>query len=246
MKAPAVNSGGPVFGIMRSDELRGSNVHQFFREYLEAYGYLFLFLGTFLEGEAVLILAGYFAFQGTLSLPGVVITALAGSFFGDQFYFFLGRWRGKWFLGLFASMAKKFRRALRLIEKYGSFVAFVSRYTYGLRIVLPIVLGMTNISRKRFLVLNFLSASSWAILFSLAGFVFGKSASLFIEDLDRYEPYIILVLLAVIGSFWLAHFVHVRWLGRHARYRLRRMRDSRAAREAGCPEKSPSKVGKSE
>jgi len=221
-------------------------VHQFFREYLEAYGYFFLFLGTFLEGEAVLILAGYFAFQGTLSLPGVVMTALAGSFLGDQFYFFLGRWRGRWLVGLFARLAKNLRRALRLIEKYGSFVAFISRYTYGLRIVLPIVLGMTNISRRRFLVLNFLSATSWAILFSLAGFLFGKSASLFIEDLDRYEPYIVLVLLGIIGCFWLAHFVHVRWLGRHARARLRRMKDSRAAREAGCPKNSTSKEKNSE
>jgi membrane protein DedA with SNARE-associated domain len=206
-------------------------VHQFFREYLEAYGYLFLFIGTFLEGEAVLILAGYFAFQGTLSLPGVIVTALTGSFLGDQFYFFLGRWKGKWLLGLFASMAKKFRRALRLIEKYGSFVAFVSRYTYGLRIALPIILGMTSLSRRRFLVLNLLSATSWAILFSLAGFFFGKSASYFIEDLDRYEPYIILVLFLIIGCFWFAHFIHVWWLGRHARTRLQRMRVWQSTRE---------------
>ncbi len=221
-------------------------MHQFFREYLEAYGYLFLFIGTFLEGEAVLILAGFFAFQGTLSLPGVIGTALAGSFLGDQFYFFLGRWRGKWLLGLFTSMAKKFRRALRLIEKYGSFVAFVSRYTYGLRIVLPIILGMTSLTRKRFLLLNFLSATSWAILFSLAGYFFGKSASLFIEDLDRYEPYIVLALFLVIGCFWFAHFLHVWWLGRHARTRLRRMRNWLAAREAKRLENNKSKENSSE
>jgi membrane protein DedA with SNARE-associated domain len=198
-------------------------MHQFFREYLEAYGYLFLFVGTFLEGEAVLILAGFFAFQGTLSLPGVIGTALAGSF--------LGRWRGQWLLGLFTSMAKRLRRALRLIEKYGSFVAFISRYTYGLRIVLPIILGMTRLSRKRFFFLNLLSATTWAILFSLAGFFFGKSASLFIEDLDRYEPYLVLALLLLIGCFWFAHFLHVWWLGRHARSRLRRMRRWRADRD---------------
>jgi membrane protein DedA with SNARE-associated domain len=177
-------------------------VHQFFREYLEAYGYLFLFIGTFLEGEAVLILAGYFAFQGTLSLPGVIITALAGSFLGDQFYFFLGRWKGKWLLGLFASLAKKFRRAGRRC----SFLI-------------------------RFLILNLLSATSWAILFSLAGFFFGKSASYFIEDLDQYEPYIVLVLFLIIGCFWFAHFIHVWWLGRHARTRLQRKRVWQASRD---------------
>ncbi|MGA7826177.1 MAG: DedA family protein [Geobacteraceae bacterium] len=207
-------------------------MQQFFSEYLQTYGYLFLFLGTFLEGEAVLILAGFFAFQGDLFLPAVMGTALAGSFFGDQLYFFLGRWRGKWLLELLGSKARKFRRALRMIEKYGSFVAVISRYTYGLRIVLPVILGMTKLSRKRFLLLNLLSATSWAILFSLAGFFFGKSASLFIEDLDRYEPYIVLALLFMIGCFWFAHFLHVWWLGRHARSRLRRMRSWRAAKAA--------------
>ncbi len=198
-----------------------------FKEYLETYGYIFLFLGTFLEGEAVLVLAGYFAFQAKLNIFGVILTAFTGSFLGDQFYFYLGRWRGRWLIGMFPSMSGKFRRGLKLIEKYGSFVAFISRYTYGFRILLPVILGITRLSRIKFLYLNLCSAFTWAIIFSLAGFLFGKSASFFIEDLDRYEPYVILVLFCLIGCMWLAHFLHIRWMGRPARHRLKRMRSRR-------------------
>ncbi len=198
-----------------------------FKEYLEIYGYLFLFLGTFLEGEAVLILAGYFAFQAKLNIFGVLLTAFAGSFLGDQFYFYIGRWRGRWLINLFPAMAKKFRRGLKLIEKYGSFVAFISRFTYGFRILLPIILGMTRLSRIRFLYLNLGSAFTWAVIFSMAGFLFGKGASLFIENLDRYEPYVILILFCLIGCMWFAHFIHIWWLGRPARRRLKRMRKRR-------------------
>jgi membrane protein DedA with SNARE-associated domain len=198
-----------------------------FQEYLETYGYIFLFLGTFLEGEAVLILAGYFAFQGKLNIFCVFLTAFAGSFLGDQFYFYIGRWRGIWLLNLIPTMARKFRRGLKLIEKYGSFVAFISRFTYGFRILLPVILGMTRLSRIKFLYLNLGSAFTWAVAFSMAGFLFGKSASFFIEDLDRYEPYIILVLFCLIGCMWLAHFAHIWWLGRPARERLKRMRKRR-------------------
>lgn len=192
-------------------------MQQILKESLENYGYFFLFFWTFLEGEAGLILAGYYAFEGTLALPGVMATALAGSFLGDQFYFYLGRWKGRRIMGMFASMERKLQRALVLMEKYGSFVAFISRYTYGLRIVLPIILGMTNLSKKKFLILNLISASIWAIVFSLAGYLFGKSASLLIDDLDRYEPYILLCLLLLIGSMWLVHFLHFWWRARRSR-----------------------------
>ncbi len=202
-------------------------MQELFKQYLETYGYVFLFLGTFLEGEAVLILAGYFAFQAKLNIFGVFSIALAGSFLGDQLYFYLGRWRGLWFINLFPMMAKKFRRGLKLIEKYGVFVAFISRYTYGFRILLPVILGMTSLSKIKFLYLNLASAFTWAAIFSMAGYLFGKSASLIIEDLDRYEPYIILALFFFIGCMWLVHFIHIWWLGRPARKRLKRIQNQK-------------------
>jgi len=55
------------------------------------YGYVALFAGTLLEGETVLILAGFAAHQGYLQLHWVIGIALLGGFLGDQFYFWLGR-----------------------------------------------------------------------------------------------------------------------------------------------------------
>jgi membrane protein DedA with SNARE-associated domain len=204
-------------------------VQQLLRDYLQVHGYWVLFSGTFLEGETILIFAGFLACQGYLSIYGVILSAFAGSFLGDQFYFHLGRKKGPALLRLFTSMARKFRKALRLIERYGSFVAFVSRYTYGFRILLPIILGMTNLSSRRFLILNLASAFSWAILFALGGFLFGKGASLFVDDLERYEPYLLLVLAALTGCMWLGHFAAHHWRRRLARGRLKRLRLQRAA-----------------
>jgi membrane protein DedA with SNARE-associated domain len=179
-------------------------LQHFLREYLETHGYLVLFFWTFVEGEAGLIMAGFLAFEGYLNIIVVMLTALAGSFCGDQFYFFLGRLKGPLLLKLFTRIARKFRKALRLIEKYGTFVAFVSRFTYGFRIILPIILGMTNMSSLRFLWRNLLSALSWSLAFSLAGYLFGKSASIFVGNVGKYEPYIMLILAALIGCMWLS------------------------------------------
>jgi membrane protein DedA with SNARE-associated domain len=206
-------------------------VQQHLREYLELHGYWILFVGTFLEGEAILIMAGFLAFGGYLNIGGVILTAFAGSFLGDQFYFYLGRFKGKGLLRRFHSIARKFREALKLIDKYGALVAFISRYTYGFRIVLPIILGITTLPARTFLWINIISALSWAIVFSLAGYLFGKSASLFLDDVNKYEHYLMLTLLGVITTIWLAHLYHAWKLKKPARERLLRMRNLKALKD---------------
>lgn len=202
---------------------------QILREYLELHGYWVLFVGTFLEGEAILLMAGFLAFQGYLDIMGVILTSWAGSFLGDQCYFYLGRFKGRALLKRFHSIARKFREALKLIEKYGNFVAFISRYTYGFRIVLPIILGITSLSPRTFLWINFVSAFSWALVFSLGGYLFGKSASLFLEDVSKYEHYIVLTLFGFIMSAWCVHMYHAWKLKKPSRERLARMRKFQAS-----------------
>jgi membrane protein DedA with SNARE-associated domain len=200
------------------------HVQQFLKDYLEIHGYWVLFVGTLLEGEAVLLLAGFLAFQGYLDIVGVICTAWAGSFLGDQTFFYLGRFKGRVLLKRFHSIAKKFREALKLIEKYGNFVAFISRFTYGFRIVLPIILGITNLAPRTFLWINLASALSWAVLFSLLGYLFGKSASLVLDNVSNYEHYLVLALLCFICIAWCVHAYHVWKLKKPARERLARMR----------------------
>jgi membrane protein DedA with SNARE-associated domain len=201
-------------------------MQEFLRENLTVHGYWVLFIWTFLEGEAGLILAGFLAYQGYLNIFAVMLTAFWGAFFGDQFYFFLGRWQGVRLLRVFTFIARKFRKALRLIEKYGTFVAFVSRYTYGFRIILPIILGMTNFRASRFCWLNILSASVWAIMFSLAGYLFGKGASLMVDDVSRYEHHLMIILAGLIAVVWMVHAFRARRIRRPARVRLKRMKDA--------------------
>jgi membrane protein DedA with SNARE-associated domain len=197
---------------------------QILKEYLELHGYWVLFIGTFLEGEAILLMAGFLAFQGYLDIMGVILTSWAGSFLGDQCYFYLGRFKGRALFKRFHSIARKFREALKLIEKYGNFVAFISRYTYGFRIVLPIILGVTNLAPRTFLWINLASALSWALVFSLGGYLFGKSASLMLKDVGKYEHYIMLALFGFIMVAWSVHMYHAWKLKKPARDRLARMR----------------------
>jgi membrane protein DedA with SNARE-associated domain len=206
------------------------HIQQVLKDYLELHGYWVLFIGTFLEGEAILLLAGFLAFEGYLNVFGVISTAWAGSFVGDQFYFYLGRYKGRGLLKRFHSIARKFREALKLIEKYGNYVAFISRFTYGFRIVLPIILGITNLAPRTFLWINLFSALSWALVFTLAGYLFGKSASLVLDNVSNYEHYLVLALFGFICLAWCVHAYHVWKLKKPVRERLARMRSHTSRR----------------
>ena len=206
------------------------HIQQILKEYLELHGYWVLFVGTFLEGEAILLMAGFLAFRGYLDISSVVLTAWVGAFLGDQFYFYLGRRKGRALLKRFHSIARKFRAALKLIEKYGVYVAFISRYTYGFRIVLPIILGITKLAPRTFLWINLVSALTWAMVFALGGYLFGKSASLFLDNISNYEHYLALALLGIIASIWLVHIYHVWKMKKPARDRLARIRAIRDSR----------------
>ena len=57
------------------------------QNFIENYGYVTILIGTFLEGETILALAGLAAHQGYLLLPGVILAAFLGSLCGDQLFF---------------------------------------------------------------------------------------------------------------------------------------------------------------
>ena len=45
------------------------------QQFLQEFGYFALFLGTFFEGETILVLAGFLAFRGYMDLKLVMIVA---------------------------------------------------------------------------------------------------------------------------------------------------------------------------
>jgi membrane protein DedA with SNARE-associated domain len=64
------------------------------QQFLHDFGYFALFLGTFFEGETILVLAGFLAFRGYMDINLVVLVAFFGSYAGDQLWYFMGRRTG--------------------------------------------------------------------------------------------------------------------------------------------------------
>jgi len=54
--------------------------------FLQTYGYWDILIGTFLEGETILVLGGLAAHMGYMDLSGVILSAFTGSLCGDQLF----------------------------------------------------------------------------------------------------------------------------------------------------------------
>ena len=125
---------------------------------IENYGYIAVFIGTFLEGETVVILAGFAAHRGYLALPLVMAAAFAGTFIGDQLYFYLGRRHSLLLMRLHPRWEPRIARVLQLVRRYRILIILGFRFIYGIRTVTPFALGMGEVPARIFVPLNFLGA----------------------------------------------------------------------------------------
>ena len=139
------------------------------------YGYLAVFIGTLLEGEAILMLAAYAAHQEYLSLPLVIVVAFFGATMGDQIFFLLGRRFGTRLLERFPSLRARTARVDQLLLRYHGSVIIGIRFAYGLRIAGPIAIGMSTLPAWRFFVFNAIGALIWAPLIAGVGYALTRA-----------------------------------------------------------------------
>lgn len=173
---------------------------------IENYGYAAILIGTFLEGETILVLAGLAAHQGYLVLTWVIIAAFVGSLCGDQLFFYLGRKHSQAVLARRPGWKQKAEKVNKMMNRFQTPMILSFRFLYGLRTVAPFVIGMSPVSVKKFVLLNAAGALVWAVVVGSGGYLFGHALEVFIGKLKSYEIYI-MGSVAIVGVLiWVSHF----------------------------------------
>ena len=176
-------------------------------ELVSTYGYAAIGIGTFLEGETILIVGGFAAHRGFLELPWVIFCAFFGTLFGDQLYFYIGRSQGKAFLEKRPAWKSKSEKVFLLLDQHQTWLILGFRFLYGLRTITPFIIGASRVSPLRFLVLNIIGALVWAIVIGVSGYLFGHTLELIVDDIKQYELW---VFTAIAGLGVLIWFIHWR------------------------------------
>lgn len=167
--------------------------------WLKEYGYIILFLWSILEGEMGLIMGGIMSHTGDMWLPAAIFVAGIGGFVGDQVYFYIGRFNKGYIHNKLRSQRRKFAIAHLLLKKYGWPIIFVQRYLYGLRTVIPMSIGLTKYSARKFAFINLISAWMWAALTIIPAYYYGEELLDLLHWMKQHW-YVALPLLGSIGG----------------------------------------------
>jgi membrane protein DedA with SNARE-associated domain len=142
----------------------------------------------------------------------VILVAFIGTLAGDQLFFFLGRKHRLTILTRLPSWKARVERALELLKRFQTYLVLIFRFLYGLRSVVPFVIGTSSFPAKRFILLNAAGALVWATMVGTAGYLFGHALTRIIGDIKHYE----LVILGAVAGISL-----VIWLVRLLRGKMR-------------------------
>lgn len=172
---------------------------------LQGHVYTAIIVGSLVEGETAVVLAGFAAHQGYAPWWSVTLLAATINFCWDQAYFALGRWRGAWLIDRSPYLAAGIARMRPHLARRRRWVIFGVRFMYGLRTAGPIALGIAGTPWREFVLFNALGAMTWAALFSALGFVFGRAISRLVGEIAHYEAQAVLVILCGGLAVYLLH-----------------------------------------
>lgn len=161
--------------------------------------YLIIFLWCILEGELALILGGIFAHEGHVNIAAIIFVAGLGGFVGDQIYFYIGRYNKKYIQKKLRTQRRKFAVAHLLLQRFGWPIIFIQRYMYGFRTVIPMSIGITRYSARKFAVINLFSAWVWAAITILLAWYFGEQIWRFVEWASNHWYYAALLIASFLA-----------------------------------------------
>lgn len=168
--------------------------------------------GAIIEGETFLVAGGLAAHAGLFHLWGLIALAIVGSTVHDCTLFFIGRFFGKTLVQRKPQFYAKVRGILKLFEKYGVLIIIALRFAYGLRTIIPTVLGMSTISAKKFIFFDIIGGFLWSCTFILGGYIFGAAIDKFLADFEIASQIPFYLVIGAIFALGLIFFISLKIL----------------------------------
>jgi membrane protein DedA with SNARE-associated domain len=162
------------------------------------FGLAMVFLGTAVEGDVTMMLAGVTAHLGLFPIATVMTVGAVGGFAGDTFFYGLGRWHSDTI-----KRTRLYRRAEPAIERFtarfGPLEIVVARFIYGTRVASMVFWGVARLPLWRFALIDALGCALWAVALGALGYTLSGSAVLLLGRVKRVEAWLLGALLICVG-----------------------------------------------
>lgn len=192
------------------------NMLEWIEKLMNDMGYLGIVLLMFLENifppipsELIMPLAGFTAARGDLTFVGVVLAGTVGSVLGALPLYWLGRWVGEERLIKWADKHGKWltlsgddiRKADDWFDKHGRKTVFFLRLVPGVRSLISLPAGMSEMSVRLFLLFTALGTALWSALLTYLGYLLGDNYKE-VEHYMKPVSYAVLGVLAIVVVRW--------------------------------------------
>lgn len=177
------------------------------------WGYLGIFILMGLEStvlpvpsEAVLIPAGYLAYEGKMSFVLIVLASTFGSLAGATLNYFFALWVGRPFLErwgrYFFVRPELLHKTDAFFQKHGAISTFTGRLIPGIRHLISLPAGLTRMNYGKFAFYTCLGAGIWSVILTAMGWYIGGNEDLIRQYLKQITIGLVLVILAGIALYW--------------------------------------------
>jgi membrane protein DedA with SNARE-associated domain len=164
--------------------------------------YIALFLYSFGGGFVGLVIAGVLSYAGDLNIFLSMIIAGTSNFIGDQFLFYMARTNKAYANDVMKKYGRKVALAHVLMRRYGSSVVFIQKYIYGIKTLIPLAMGLTKYSFKKFTIYNGFAAIVWAIVVGYASYMMGEVVLTYFDEYKYYAVAFILAIILGVGYYF--------------------------------------------
>jgi membrane protein DedA with SNARE-associated domain len=154
------------------------------------YGLLAVLLGSAVEGDFTLILAGVCAHLGYFPFPLAVAAGAVGSFAGDLAWYTLGRVRGPRFRagGLYQRVG---HRIEALAKRMGPAQLLAARFVYGTKAASMVFWGLHDLPLAKFALVDGIGVVIGSVVFTGLGYLVSGSATLLFGKVRRVQRWLL-------------------------------------------------------
>jgi membrane protein DedA with SNARE-associated domain len=165
-------------------------MHAGIERLLIPYGLAALLVGSAIEGDFTLILAGVVSHLGIFPFPLAVATGALGSFLGDCAWYTLGRLRGPRLRS-----GRLYRRVgpgiERLARRFDAWQLLLARFVYGTKSASMVFWGLHGLRFRRFAPIDGLGCLLGSTAFTALGYAVSGSAEVLLGKVRRVELWLL-------------------------------------------------------
>jgi len=146
---------------------------------LALYGYIILAVYSFGGGMVALAGAGILSALGKMDIGWSILVATAANFLGDTVLFWLAQSNKKEVMKYLRKHRRKIAWTNLLMRRYGWMTVFLQKYIYGVKTLVPIIMGLSRYDFRKFVLLNLFASILWGLVVGLGSYWFSEAVRRF-------------------------------------------------------------------